>query len=783
MAIKKIAVRELVEFILRSGSIDEGKNSNHTPQEGARIHRQLQKQAGPDYQKEVWLKKIVPIADTTIQVEGRADGIFTEAERVYIDEIKTSETAFEELESGTVDLYFYQAMVYAYIYSEQMGLTEISTRLTYFQTTEEKITRQVRNFTMEELTVFFKELIERYEAWMIFQLEWRETRNDSLKSLKFPFTTYRAGQRELAAAVYKTIHAQQKLFVEAPTGTGKTMSTLFPAFKAMGEELGERIFYLTAKTITRQVAEETVSKLTEKEARIKSVTLTAKDKICFLTERNCTPEHCPFAKGYYDRVNDGLWDMLNHADHYTRPVIEDYARKHELCPFEFSLDVSRFCDLVIGDYNYLFDPTVYLRRFFEESDSSNLVLVDEAHNLVNRSKEMYSATISRGNIGKLSKDLKESSKKLKKAFVKVDNEFELIHQSLEGKAYHQQQAAPEKLIQQLFHLQDVMKEWLAENPDHPAQQGMLPVYFEINRFTRMSEFYDDHYRTTVEQRNYDLVIKEYCIDPSYFLEQTMEKVGSTILFSASFSPLDYYQEVLGGGEDSLTYRLPSPFPSKNRLVLVDASIQTTYQRRTQSIPQIAASIDSLVNKRKGNYLVFFPSFQYLDQVAEYYQAAYPETSIQIQGSNLNETEREAFLAAFVTDPQQTLIGFCVLGGIFSEGIDLVGDRLIGTVVVGVGLPQVNHEQELIKEYYEEKRQQGFSYAYQLPGMNKVIQAAGRVIRTMADQGVILLLDQRYTNPHYQKLLPLNWADRTVVYGAEKVAEAVQAFWLKVNDES
>ncbi|MDT2675927.1 ATP-dependent DNA helicase [Enterococcus dongliensis] len=776
MAVKKLAIRELVEFILRSGSINEGKSSNHTPQEGARIHRKLQKEAGPDYQKEVWLKKVLEIAETTVQIEGRADGIYRKEDQVFIDEIKTSETPFEELEPGIINLYFYQAMVYAYIYSEQEELTEISTRLTYFQTTEEKITREIRVFTFVELTDFFNDLIERYENWLVFQIQWRKTRNDSLKSLTFPFDSYRAGQRELAAAVYKTIHAQQKLFVEAPTGTGKTMSTLFPTFKAMGEELGERIFYLTAKTITRQVAEETVTKLTKKGARIKSVTITAKDKICFLTERNCTPEHCPFAKGYYDRVNDGLWDMLNNEDQYTRPIIEKYAQKHELCPFELSLDVSRFCDLVIGDYNYLFDPTVYLRRFFEEEDKTNLVLVDEAHNLVNRSKEMYSASISRETIARIQKDLDKTFRKLIKAFKKVDNEFELILQSLDGKAYHHQQMAPDSLINSLFKLQEQIKEWLAEYPDHPVQQKMLPIYFEILRFTRMSEYYDDHYQTTVEHKRYDLIVKEFCIDPSWFLEQTMEKVGSSILFSASFSPLDYYQEVLGGGEESLSYRLPNPFPAKNRLVMVDASIQTTYQKRTQSIPKIVSSIEALVRSKTGNYLVFFPSFQYLDQVAAYFHEVYPEITIQIQGTKLSEVEREAFLASFDERPEKTMIGFCVLGGIFSEGIDLVGDRLIGTIVVGVGLPQINHEQELIKEYYDEKQNRGFSYAYQLPGMNKVIQAAGRVIRTMSDRGIILLLDQRYTNPHYQNLLPINWSDRKVVYNSEDINKTANDFW-------
>ncbi|MBO1307045.1 ATP-dependent DNA helicase [Enterococcus sp. 669A] len=778
MSLKKIAVRSLVEFILRSGSIDEGKGSNHTAQEGARIHRKLQKAAGDDYQKEVWLKKQLSIAGIDVQVEGRADGIFIEDEMTMVDEIKTSETPFEELEDGIVNLYFYQAMVYAYIYAEQEELEQIGTRLTYFQTVEEQITYKVRTFTFEELQTFFNDLVKKYEDWLIFQTEWRETRNQSLKEMSFPFPEYRAGQRELAGAVYKTIAAQKKLFVEAPTGVGKTMSTLFPAFKGMGEELGERIFYLTAKTITRQVAEETVGKLAKQDARVKSVTLTAKDKICFLTERNCTPEHCPFAKGYYDRVNDGLWDMLHQEDQYTRPVIEEYARKHELCPFELSLDVSRFSDLVIGDYNYLFDPTVYLRRFFEEEDKNNLVLVDEAHNLVSRSKEMYSAAISRQRIHDVGQQLNKKMKRLRNAFARVDDEFELIYQVLEEKkvTYFHQPAAAESLLNRLFQLQELMKEWLAENAEDPLQEKMLTVYFDIVRYTRMGELYDDHYETTIESKNYDLIVKEYCIDPSYFLQQTMEKVGSTTLFSASFSPLDYYKDVLGGEEDSLTYRLPSPFSEENQLVIVDAHIQTTYRMREKSQPQIVEAIHALAKTKTGNYMVFFPSFKYLDDVSDEFREKYPDYHVTIQGSNLNETEREEFLAKFQDSPQETMIAFCVLGGIFSEGIDLVGERLSGAIVVGVGLPQVNHEQELIKEYYDEKKGAGFSYAYQLPGMNKVIQAAGRVIRTMNDRGIVLLLDQRYTNPHYSNLLPPNWRGRKVVYNVQEIERAAEAFW-------
>lgn len=780
MTIKKIAIRKLVEFIMRTGNIDEGKNSQHTAQEGARIHRSLQKKGGPDYEKEVWLKKQLTLADEIVQVEGRADGIITSDEGITIDEIKTSETPFEDLAEGLVNLFFYQGMVYAYIYAESQEISEISVQVRYFQTIEKKITTTIRKYSFEELAAFFTDLMNRYEGWLIFETNWHNIRNQSLKTLPFPFPQYRTGQRELAAAVYKTIYHQQQLFVEAPTGTGKTLSTLFPAFKALGEGVGERIFYLTAKTITRTVAEETIDKLAEKNARIKSVTLTAKDKICFLTERNCTPEHCPFAAGYYDRVNDGLWDMLHQEDQFTRPVIEQYAKKHQLCPFELSLDVSLFCDVVIGDYNYLFDPVVHLQRFFEEENKSNIVLVDEAHNLVNRSKEMYSAEISREKIYTVGQALKKSFRKLRKAFNQVDNEFELIDQVLEEKKtnYHHQKAAAESLVNRLYSLQELMKEWLAEHPEDDNQEKMLNLYFDILRFTRLNEFYDDHYETTVEKRQYDLIIKIYCIDPSLFLQQSMNLVGSTVLFSASFSPLPYYQEVLSENDESLTYRLPNPFPNENRLLLVHNNIQTTYQKRQQSLPEVVKSIEALVKVKKGNYLVFFPSFQYLDQVAEEFKETFPDYQTLIQASQMSELEREQFLANFAGDNKETLVAFAVLGGIFSEGIDLTGEKLIGVIIVGVGLPQINHEQNLIKDYFDEKNNQGFSYAYQLPGINKVIQAAGRVIRQMDDYGVILLLDQRFNQISYQKLLPPSWYDRKIIHRTTEITTEAENFWQK-----
>ncbi|WP_429950820.1 hypothetical protein IGJ55_001290 [Enterococcus sp. AZ170] len=778
---QRIAVRRLVEFILRKGSIDARHTSEHTALEGAKIHRKLQKSAGENYQKEIKLAINIELNQQTYIIEGRADGIFLdEQKRTVIDEIKTSEPAFSELLKEQVEMYWYQVMCYGHIYCQQEDLEVITLQLTYYQTTTEEITRQTKEFTKEELNTFFEDLTQKYEQWLIFKANWRMTRNHSLQQLPFPYGDYRSGQRELAVAVYKTILSDQKLFVEAPTGTGKTISTLFPTLKAIGEEQAERAFYLTAKTITRQVAEDAVEAMKQKEMRLKSVTVTAKDKICFLTERNCIPEACPFANGYYDRLNEGLWDLLNHEDQFTRDVIERYARKHTLCPFELSLDVSLWCDLVICDYNYLFDPVVYLRRFFEEQaeEKENLFLVDEVHNLVNRSREMYSAVLSKSMFSTLKNTLEKRQIKVIRALKKIENEFDKIKQVCkeEGKDFIQQQAPIDSLVKVAYSLAETIKEWLPENQDHTEINQMLSVYFDLLNYTKISEGYDDHYCTYVNCQNHEIMVKQFCIDPSYLLQQKLDKGKSSILFSASLTPLDYYQEVLGGGKDSLRYRIPSPFPKENQLLVVESYIQTTYRERAHSYGKIVDSLTNMIQQKEGNYFVFFPSYSYMDIIYELFRQKNPYVKTKIQASMMTEVEREAFLADFVAEPAETLLGFCVLGGIFSEGIDLKGSRLIGTAIVGVGLPQINHEQELIKGYYDQEKNQGFQFAYQIPGMNKVLQAAGRVIRDTDDRGVVLLLDQRFQTNAVQRFFPPHWHQVQTSNSSEQTKQLLQQFW-------
>lgn len=778
MLYEKISVRNLVEFILRKGNLDNRKISNHTAQEGARIHRKLQKAAGEIYQKEVFLKEKVSVKNDEILVEGRADGIFKEEGIWVIDEIKTSEVRFEDLDDSQIEMYYYQAMVYAYIYSTQNELSDIQVQLTYYQTVEEKITRKRRSYNLSFLKDFFDNLIKEYHKWLVFQADWRKKRNTTLTDLEFPYTAFRNGQRELASAAYKTFRNKQELFVEAPTGVGKTISTLFPALKALGEDRADRIFYLTAKTITRQAAQDALDTLATKGTQLKSITITAKDKISFLEEQDRKPEDNPYAVGYYDRINDGLWDLLHQENQITRTVIEDYAKKHMLSPFELSLDASLFCDVIIIDYNYLFDPTVYLRRFFESTDEDYYFLIDEAHNLVNRSRQMYSASIYRKSFKDIFKSFSKNDKKIQRNLRKIDREFASIEETAQeaGWTFHHQKSPAETLTKLLLRFSELTKEWLAANSENSEEEKILDLYFEVLHFLKISEFYDETYETMIEVKYNDLEIRQFCMSPAPFLANSLNKGKASLLFSASLTPLSYYQEVLGGSREALRYRLPSPFPEKNQQVFVANYIQTTYKKRNASYHPIARAIAEAVYAKRGNYLVFFPSYKYLDDCYEIFRQLFPDIQVILQDTQMNEKEREEFLAKFTEKPEHSLVGFCVLGGIFSEGIDLKASRLIGSIIVGMGLPQINHEQELIKDYFDEKEGEGFAYAYQLPGMNKVLQAAGRVIRDVNDKGIVLLLDQRFATKQYRQLFPAHWHNTKICYNQEQLRQGLQTFW-------
>lgn len=775
MQSKKVSVRELVAFVHNEESIDNRKQSNHTALEGSKIHRKLQQSMDENYQSEVSLKTVYQGKQFDIQLEGRCDGIWQKENQIIIDEIKTGEHTFEQLEDATLQLFMAQAKIYAYIYALQEKLEEVVVMVRYFCTQDEKIDEYQNQYSFDELNNYYQETMKEYEKWLIFLDKYRQNRQKKLQALQFPYNNYRKGQRELSIAVYRTLSQEKCLFMEAPTGTGKTLSTLFPALKAMGEYNQGRIFYLTAKTITRQVALDTMKLFEEQQSEIKTIEISAKEKICFMNECKCNPDYCPFAKNYYQKQKLAIWDLLNNGYFYSREQISEVAKKYECCPFELSLDLSLYSDVIVCDYNYLFDPQVYLKRFFELEETDSYFLVDEGHNLISRAREMYSKALSLQLIKDFKKLLPKHHRKHHKILQQFIEYCEESRKLLKDQDYLFQKELPDKLIDLGYRWSEYFRDFLLELKDK-IPTWLQNLYFDLMSFLKISEYYDDHFTFLVELVNHELQFKIFCLDPAHFIKQKLDFGKGSVLFSATLSPVQYYQNLLVGHTDDLTFRQSSPFNQNQFQVLVADYLPMTYKYRSQVVDSLCELIKKATDIKAGNYFCFFPSFSYMEEVYQRYIQLYPEAEVLIQSRELKDVEKEAFLANFQAQNEQVVLGFCVLGGVFSEGIDLKKNRLIGSIIVSVGLPQISKEQEELKNYFDEKNQQGFYYIYQLPGFNKIMQAAGRVIRTEEDRGVILLIDQRFSRKDYMQLYPTHWSKGVVVHDLNSMLNQLKQFW-------
>lgn len=776
IATVKISVRKLVEFLLKSGSIDSRGIDPYRAQLGTKIHQELQNKAGESYQKEVPLQVEYVYQDILFQVDGRADGIIEEK---TIDEIKSTYTPFGKIEGEGEEVHWAQLICYGYFYAKQEGKENLTLQLTYYHIEEERVTRFERKMSFDEMEAFFNALVADYAVWAKLRLDFEAKRNDSLQKLQFPFGKYRKGQRELSIAVYRTISNQDKLFCEAPTGIGKTISTIFPTLKAMGEKKIDKIFYLTAKTITRQVAEDAVEGLRRQEINLRALTITAKDKICFLDERRCEPDFCQYANGYYNRINDALMDLIRNEQTISREIVEKYGRKYVVCPFELSLDVAIFCDMIICDYNYLFDPTVYLKRFFLENKENYAFLIDEAHNLVERAKAMYSAELAKQQVLNIKKSLSKSDKAIYKVVNELNRDFIQFRKRCDEKKHIFIQKEPvAEFNEHVSQFVEVAKEWLAVNADAKNHSEVLELFFEATHYMKMTEFYAENYNTLIETGR-DTRIKQICIDPAEILRKKMDLGVASILFSGTLNPLGYYSDVLGGEEDTSKLTFPSPFSEKKLKIICPTFISTRYHERASSYERIVDCIETLRKTKTGNYIMFFPSYVYMEAVYEKYISRFPKVSVVKQAANMTEIERESFLVEF--QERGEMLGFAILGGIFSEGVDLKGARLIGVGVVGVGLAQPSEEQNLVRDYYQMKRNQGFRYAYQIPGLNKVLQAAGRVIRSDTDQGVVLLLDDRFQEIRYLRELPAHWQNIYFAMNQNQLENELIHFWKKQEE--
>ena len=780
-----ISVRNLVEFIFREGDIDNraGKiQSADAMLEGTRIHRKIQKSKDKNYQAEVPLNYVVhnPLFDLTI--EGRADGIFTEEnengeELVFVDEIKGMYKKVMFMEEP-VFVHKAQAICYAFIFAYDNELSNIGVQMTYcnLETEETKYFREI--YTFDYLQTWFGRLIEEYGKWAEFQCEWHEKRQESIKSLKFPFE-YREGQKRLVEDVYRTILRRKNLFMQAPTGVGKTISTIFPAVKAVGENLGDRIFYLTAKTITASVAKDTFRLLCEYGYKAKIIQLTAKEKLCLCDEMECNPVNCPYAKGHYDRVNDAVFELLTSSDFFTRDEIVEQANKYMVCPFELSLDVSSWVDDIVCDYNYVFDPNVYLKRFFQEGIKGDYIfLIDEAHNLVERSREMYSAQIYKEDFLMCRKIIKPYSSKIEKILDKCNKA--LLEYKRECETYVVYENVG-NLIFQLMRLTSELDDFLQKPLEFQGRKDITDFYFQVRNFLSIYDLVDEHY--VIYSQLLDdgrFMLKLFCVDPSLNIQNCLDKANASIFFSATLLPINYYKSLLSTKKDNYAIYAQSIFDEKKRLLVFGKDVSTKYTRRNAAeFEKMTEYIYRTVKCKRGNYMIFFPSYKLMNQVYDIFTERHADFDTIIQTSGMKEEEREEFLEAFAVERDSSLVAFCVMGGIFGEGIDLKNEQLIGVIVVGTGLPQISYEREILKNYYDSQNGCGFDYAFRYPGINKVLQAAGRVIRTVDDNGVILLLDERFLQSDYEPLYPREWKER-IVCGIEQLEGYVEEFWSNIN---
>ena len=646
----RISVRNLVEFILREGDIDNrkaGLPDKEAMQLGGRIHRKIQRQMGSDYHAEVPLKITVPC-------EGFADGIQKTADGVVVDEIKGVLRELEYIEKP-VGVHLAQAKCYGYIYGKQQELDSITVQMTYCQMETEEVKRFQETFSIEELERWFFDIVMQYEKWARFQVEWRQTRDATIKEAEFPYP-YREGQRELVTSVYRTILRKKKLFIQAPTGVGKTMATIFPAVKAVGEGLGDKIFYLTAKTITRTVAEQAFQILKKNGLQYKVATLTAKEKICFCEKAECNPDVCPYAKGHFDRVNDAVYEMITTMEEMSRENIETQAKKHSVCPFEMGLDVSLWVDAIICDYNYVFDPNAHLKRFFSEGKKGEyLFLIDEAHNLVERGREMYSAVLYKEEFLQMKKAVRYESVKLTRQLEGCNQMLlEMKRECQTYKEYNSISHFALKLLNVMNGLQKLLEE------KEQVDEEVLEFYFHVRNFLNIYEEVDENYVIYTElEEGGDFKLKLFCVNPAVKLQNFLSQGNSTVFFSATLLPIRYYKKLLSVETDDYAVYAHSPFKEANRLLVLGQDVSTKYTRRGYEMyERFAIYIKNVMQAKPGNYLVFFPSYRFMEEVRETFERyRTEEMCCMMQEQNMNEQDREAFLQEFEAEREGSLAAF------------------------------------------------------------------------------------------------------------------------------
>lgn len=777
----RLSVHQLVDFLLRNGDIDDRVYNRSTMAEGTRLHTLYQTSQVGDYLSEYYLEETFKVKDYDVTLNGRADGIIIIGNTIVVDEIKTTIMDLDEFFNEEKEWHLGQAKCYALMIAHLKNAETVKVKLTYIHQIDR--TKKVHDFTFKvkdlekEIKDYIKEYLEFYEIIQNHKI----SRNNYLKDLSFPFTKFRKGQRELAKYCFGIAKNGGILFAEAPTGIGKTMSTIFPFIKSFSDTDNEKIFYLTAKNQGKEAALQALRLINEDNSIISAISILAKDKICFNPDKGCNPDECPFAKSYYKKVRDALIKALTEKDQiFTNIDIASIAKEYDICPFEFSLDLSLFLDFIICDYNYFFDPMVYFKRYFDDDSSKYLALIDEAHNLVERGRNMYSASISSVSFKKSKDCLKIlDHKKIKSTSKRITKMFNSFKEYEDG----------EYLLEEGLDVTwlNAMENYLLASSDvlknHHAfiNEDFKDFHFEVNKFMKLMEYYSSDFAIYINKYNKDIKINLFCLNPAENLKNSFNRIKGSVIFSATLSPVKYYMEMLLGKDDYPFLKLSSPFKQENLLLMVAPHISTRYKDRDITINEIFLLIKEVVTKKIANYFIYVPSYNYLDKLVPFLETL--DIELLVQERDMTTEEKDLFTSLFKSNPTKSRLGLAVIGGGFSEGIDLISDRLYGVIIVGVGLPQLCFERDLIRDYFDkllindndEDKPRGYQYAYLFPGMNKVMQAVGRVIRSESDRGLALLIDDRYLSKQYRDLYKDEWSHYKVISSIEDVSKEIERF--------
>lgn len=745
-----VSVRDLVAFCHRSGHIDHRFTPSPSAEQGIEGHQRVYRRRPGSYRREYPVQWRHRQGDVTLLVRGRADGF--DASQGLVEEIKTCRIDASEIPPAVSAQHLAQARVYAAMICADLDLASMAVRLNWLNIDTDQEAWIEETHSAAELAAFLDDTLQRFAAWLTILAGLRQQRDASLEGLPFPHGAFRPGQREIAELVYKCIDQGGELMIEAPTGIGKTAAVLYPALKALGTGKHEGIVFTTARTVGRRAAESCLEQLRAAGLRATALSLTAKDKICFSPGHACHWDDCPFARGYYDRLPAALEEAVTQPS-LRREDIERIARRHEVCPYQLGDDLLPWVDIVVADLHYLYSLYPRLGHLIAQDARRFSVLVDEAHNLPDRARDMYSARLAKRDLMAVKRHAPAA---LRKPLERVNRALLALQKEPWAEMGEEtRDRLPEPLLHGLADFCAAVGEALAVQPDLlPSNPSLMDCYFDLLHWLRVADCWGDEFLLELQRGRgtQGLVLHIRCLDPSRLLRGARARLHAVVAFSATLSPTGWMRERLGLGDAAVGRQMPSPFDREQLRVQLVTDIDTRYQGRQRSLDRLATTLADWLGAQPGNCLVYFPSYRYLQDCL---CALHLENrTIWQQRPDLSEAERTALLDLF--GERRDVVAFCILGGVFGEGIDLPGDQLSAVAVVGVGMPQVGREREQLRDWYQKSRGAGFEYAYLYPGMQKVAQALGRVVRTDSDRGRALLVDPRYARADYRALLPPWW---------------------------